>query len=175
LNPETRSYSTQQLHEFIHKGFVDLYPPYRQNDEAGWADHQQITLIDSIFRNYHVPPIVFAIQVDDDGEEVRVCVDGKQRLASIQKFLDGQIPYIDVTTGNVFWYTTEPDSTRKIIPEDNKQDFASKKITCVEYRGLTPRTEQDLFERLKLGTTIAPPDEDDVIDSEVPSDADEPQ
>jgi hypothetical protein len=34
---------------------------------------------------------VFAVQRDEDGEEVRVCVDGKQRLTSIQKFIDGQV------------------------------------------------------------------------------------
>jgi hypothetical protein len=28
---------------------------------------------------------------DEDGEEVRVCVDGKQRLTSIVKFLDGHV------------------------------------------------------------------------------------
>lgn len=38
-----------------------------------------------------MPPIIFAVQKDDDEETVRVCVDGKQRLTSIQKFLDGLV------------------------------------------------------------------------------------
>jgi hypothetical protein len=40
---------------------------------------------------------VFAVQKDEEGEEVRICVDGKQRLTSIQKFIDGQV------RGTLFW------------------------------------------------------------------------
>jgi hypothetical protein len=52
-------------------------------------ESKQIGLIDSIFRNFYIPPVVFAV-TKEDGEDVRVCVDGKQRLTSIQKFFDGQ-------------------------------------------------------------------------------------
>ena len=58
--------------------------------EVVWPEIKQIHLIDSIFRQFYIPPIIFAVQVDD-GDEVRVCVDGKQRLTSIQKFFDGQV------------------------------------------------------------------------------------
>jgi len=56
-----------------------------------WSETKQIHLIDSIFRNFYIPPVIFAVQKDEEGEEVRVCVDGKQRLTSIQKFFDGQV------------------------------------------------------------------------------------
>jgi hypothetical protein len=48
-------------------------------------------IIDSLYHNFYVPPVIFAVMRDEDGEEVRVCVDGKQRLTSIVKFLDGQV------------------------------------------------------------------------------------
>ena len=48
-------------------------------------------IIDSLYHNFYIPPVIFAILQDDDGEEVRICVDGKQRLTSIVKFLDGQV------------------------------------------------------------------------------------
>lgn len=52
-----------------------------------------MALIESLFRNYYVPPILFLITHDDEdpNEIVRVCMDGKQRLTSIQKFFDGQV------------------------------------------------------------------------------------
>ena len=51
-----------------------------------------MAIIDSLFHNYYVPPVVFAISKDPlDGYETRLCVDGKQRLTSIQKFFDGQV------------------------------------------------------------------------------------
>lgn len=59
-------------------------------------------LIDSIFRNFYVPPVIFGkcvplplvyaltslapvVHFSDDGGERRVCVDGKQRLTSIYR------------------------------------------------------------------------------------------
>ena len=43
-----------------------------------WPTNKQIKLIDSIYRNFYIPPVVFAVQKDEDGEDVRICVDGKQ-------------------------------------------------------------------------------------------------
>lgn len=56
-----------------------------------WTENKQMKLVDSLYHNYYVPPIVFAIVEDEEGEDVRRCVDGKQRLTSIQKFIDGQV------------------------------------------------------------------------------------
>lgn len=56
-----------------------------------WPEQKQIKLLDSIYRNFYVPPIVLAISYDANGELTRMCVDGKQRLTSIQKFMDGQV------------------------------------------------------------------------------------
>jgi hypothetical protein len=47
--------------------------------DAVWPDAKQITLIDSIFKNYYIPPLVFAVRWDADEKEwVRTCIDGKQ-------------------------------------------------------------------------------------------------
>jgi hypothetical protein len=44
-----------------------------------------MAIIDSLFHNYYVPPVIFAIAKDPiDGVETRLCVDGKQRLRGIQ-------------------------------------------------------------------------------------------
>jgi uncharacterized protein with ParB-like and HNH nuclease domain len=68
-----------------------------------WPEQKQIGLVDSLFRNYYIPPIIFgemtfnsphlslfrfslkAVSTSEDGSESRVCIDGKQRLTSIQK------------------------------------------------------------------------------------------
>lgn len=70
-----------------------------------WPDTKQVGLVDSILRNYYIPPIIFGkfitltyplILVDssrsavtraDDGSESRVCIDGKQRLTSIHRYV----------------------------------------------------------------------------------------
>ncbi|KAF9008994.1 hypothetical protein BDQ17DRAFT_1349335 [Cyathus striatus] len=144
--PSAKIYSTAQLHALIHEGVIDLNPSYQR--DVVWPETKQIGLIDSIFRNFYIPPVVFAVQKDPEGEEVRVCVDGKQRLTSIQKFFDGQV--------KKFWYTT-PDSSKGLrheVPETWKKQFSQKQITCVEYYDIPPGTEREIFQRVQLGVTL---------------------
>lgn len=58
-----------------------------------WPEQKQIKLLDSIYRNFYIPPLVFAVTHDSRGELTRMCVDGKQRLTSIQKFMDGLVSH----------------------------------------------------------------------------------
>lgn len=83
----------------IHEGVIDLNPSYQRGNrpvasilkcsnslkflDVVWPESKQIGLIDSIFRNFYIPPIVFAVHHDEEGEEVRICVDGKQVCNSI--------------------------------------------------------------------------------------------
>ncbi|KAH7888574.1 hypothetical protein F5I97DRAFT_1803315 [Phlebopus sp. FC_14] len=152
--PSAISYSAQELHTFIHEGYIDLNPSYQR--DVVWPESKQIGLIDSIFRNFYVPPIIFAVQKDEDGETVRVCVDGKQRLTSIQKFLDGLIPHRDSHTKKSFWFVRSEaqKATRAEIPEEWRRRFAETRITCVEYYELPPGTEREIFQRVQLGMSL---------------------
>ncbi|KAI0373428.1 hypothetical protein BV20DRAFT_1049842 [Pilatotrama ljubarskyi] len=152
--PVAKMYTTKELHTLIHEGVIDLNPPYQRS--VVWPEPKQIKVLDSIWRNYYVPPVVFAVYLDDEGEEVRCCVDGKQRLTSIQKFFDGQIPYKHWQTGKSWWYTraTAQKHNRQEVPERWKRDFASKTITCIEYRNLSKTLERDIFQRVQLGMPL---------------------
>lgn len=152
--PLPQIFTTRQLHTLIHEGMIDLNPSYQR--EVVWPETKQIGLIDSIFRNFYVPPVVFAVQKDEDDEDVFICVDGKQRLTSIQKFFDGQIPHRDTKTKKNFWYTTSESSKgqRLEVPDFWKEEFSKKRITCVTYRNLAPGTEREIFQRVQLGMTL---------------------
>ncbi|KAH9894920.1 hypothetical protein C8Q73DRAFT_790119 [Cubamyces lactineus] len=152
--PTAKLYTTQQLHTLIHEGVIDLNPPYQR--DVVWPEIKQIKVLDSIWRNYYVPPVVFAVYHDENGEEVRCCVDGKQRLTSIQKFFDGQIPYKHWKTGKSYWYTcaSSQKGKRTEVPTKWKKDFANKTITCVEYYHLSKTLERDIFQRVQLGMPL---------------------
>lgn len=47
-------------------------------------------LIDSLYHHYYIPPIIFTVFEMHDNE-VRRCIDGKQRLTAIRKFIDGEV------------------------------------------------------------------------------------
>ncbi|EJD03075.1 uncharacterized protein FOMMEDRAFT_156447 [Fomitiporia mediterranea MF3/22] len=154
--PSASVYTTQELHQLIHEGHVDLSPPYQR--AVVWSREKQITLIESIFRNFYIPPVLFFVRPESDDPDLplRVCMDGKQRLSSIQAFFDGQIPYRDPVTKKMFYYTLPSTQTGKklLIPQKFKQDFSSRQITCVEFRGIEPAIERDIFQRVQLGVAL---------------------
>ncbi|KAF8514161.1 hypothetical protein JB92DRAFT_3096266 [Gautieria morchelliformis] len=148
--PRAHPFSTADLHALIHQGLIDLNPPYQR--DVVWPEVKQIGLIDSIFRNFYIPPVIFAVEKDEDGEELRVCVDGKQRLTSISKFMDDRDP----VSKKKYWYTGSDahSKSRLELPEPYKKQFQRKQITCVEYTGLIPGTERDIFQRVQLGMSL---------------------
>ncbi|KAJ6485138.1 hypothetical protein C8R47DRAFT_980663 [Mycena vitilis] len=148
---------------------IDLNPPYQRG--VVWPLAKQALLIDSLFRDFYIPPVVFAVMEDDDGVPTRVCVDGKQvrpvlRLTSIQRFLDGQLPYIQSKKQQ--YYFTCPDSaksTRLQLPEDVKEVFCQKTVTCVEYTDLPASLEREIFMRVQMGMSLTTAEKLAAIDS----------
>ncbi|KAG9124809.1 hypothetical protein FRC07_010151 [Ceratobasidium sp. 392] len=117
-----------------------------------WNNNKQSGLIDSVYRDYFIPPILFAVHIID-GERTKVCIDGKQRLTSIQRFMDGYIP---VKINGKSWYYKRNGSraTGKLIPEGYRKQFAAKQLLCVEFENLTDATERDIFQRVQLGMAL---------------------
>ncbi|KAI0919977.1 hypothetical protein AcV5_001908 [Taiwanofungus camphoratus] len=87
--PRTTQYTAKSLYDQIIDNTIQLDPEYQR--DIVWPESKQIGIIDSILRNYYIPPVIFAVTAQDDGTETRVCIDGKQRLTSIQRFMDGLI------------------------------------------------------------------------------------
>jgi len=64
-------------------GGVDLWTRFT---DVVWSEAKQIGIIDSVFRNFYIPPIIFAVNTFEDGSENKTCIDGKQRLTSIHRY-----------------------------------------------------------------------------------------
>ncbi|KIK55350.1 hypothetical protein GYMLUDRAFT_264172 [Collybiopsis luxurians FD-317 M1] len=155
--PRATTYAAKALYDQIHNASIDLSPEYQR--DVVWNENKQINLIDSICRNFYVPPIIFAVTVERDGTERRVCIDGKQRLTSIRRFMDGLIPFRDSFTGQKFWFKdTETASARekKLLPESVRKIFSNRQIVCVEYVELTHAEERDIFKRVQQGEALRP-------------------
>ncbi|KAJ7792708.1 hypothetical protein B0H14DRAFT_2526098, partial [Mycena olivaceomarginata] len=66
------TYSTEALYKRIHDGVIDLNPEYQR--EVVWPESKQIGIIDSILRNFHIPPVIFAVNSFDDGTKKLTCI-----------------------------------------------------------------------------------------------------
>ncbi|KAG9312693.1 hypothetical protein JVU11DRAFT_7111 [Chiua virens] len=134
--PRATTYSTQALYDQVHAGDIDLEPEYQR--DVVWPESKQIGLVDSILRNFYVPPIIFVSHQHDDGSETKTCIDGKQRLTSIHRL-----------TGKKHWYkiASNIQSDRKqLLPERYRRLFANKQVVCIEYQDLPDSDEREIFQ-----------------------------
>ncbi|KAI0289070.1 hypothetical protein BC826DRAFT_640390 [Russula brevipes] len=150
--PRSTTYTAQALYDQIIEGVIDLDPHYQR--DVVWSEIKQIGLIDSVFRNFYIPPIIFAVSQSSDGTERRVCIDGKQRLTSIQKFMDGLIYHKDDESKRKYWYKQKPGKIGKQLPTKYKRMFANKQIVCIEYMEISEDDEREIFRRVQLGMAL---------------------
>ncbi|KAI7856954.1 hypothetical protein BDC45DRAFT_436758 [Circinella umbellata] len=120
-------------------------------------------LIDSIMNNYYIPPVVFAVRKGASGKVVRVCIDGKQRLTSILRFMRNEIPYPEILNGGSVDKLYCNDGTGNINKGSNNQlyldditrdHFDHTEIVCVEYTNLDTDSEIEIFSRVQLGVPL---------------------
>ncbi|KAH9062537.1 hypothetical protein EDB83DRAFT_2552030 [Lactarius deliciosus] len=150
--PRSTTYTAQALYDQIVEGVIDLDPHYQR--DVVWSEIKQIGLVDSIFRNFYIPPIIFAVSQSSDGTERRVCIDGKQRLTSIQKFMDGLIYHKDEESKRKYWYKQKAGKPGKQLPPKYKRMFSNKQIVCIEYMEITEDDEREIFRRVQLGMAL---------------------
>ncbi|KAJ8501615.1 hypothetical protein ONZ45_g12096 [Pleurotus djamor] len=163
--PRATTYTAQALYEQIHNNDIDLNPEYQR--DVVWPESKQIGLIDSIFRNFYIPPVIFAVTATEDGAETKTCIDGKQRLTSIHRFMSGQIPHHDRSTKEKLYYKADPSSSkpRRLLPEKYRRLFANKQIVCVEYSDIPASSEREIFQRVQLGMALTPAEKLQVTNS----------
>ncbi|KAF9007348.1 hypothetical protein BDZ89DRAFT_997208 [Hymenopellis radicata] len=152
--PRATTYTAQALYDQIHSGDITLD---RYQRDVVWSKDKQIRLIDSVLRNFYIPPVIFAVNTFTDGTETKTCIDGKQRLTSIHRFMDGLIPHQDPHTGQKLWYKADAaGSNRRILPPQYQRLFSNKQVVCVEYTDLIPKDERDIFQRVQMGVALTP-------------------
>lgn len=89
LKRDSNSISIASFYENLIK--YNFSPSYQR--ESVWSEEKQSFLIDSIMRNFPVPPIFLRQKIDDEsGKTSYDVIDGKQRLTSIIRFIKDEIP-----------------------------------------------------------------------------------
>jgi hypothetical protein len=139
---------------------MNINPDYQR--DVVWSEPRMVHLIDSLFNNYYVPPLIFKVVSGlkpgtTERRRWRTCIDGKQRLTTIRKFFDGEIPYIDKKRQR--WYYCNPPNvpfrtTKRLLSEDQKEFINNVQIVNIEFETLTEEQEEDMFQRVQLGVPL---------------------
>ena len=85
------------ISEFYENDKADKYEydTVYQRDKV-WSEEKKSFLIDSILKNYPIPPVFFRMKIDQDtGMTKYDVIDGKQRLTTIRDFIDGKVALPD--------------------------------------------------------------------------------
>ncbi|GBB85338.1 hypothetical protein RclHR1_01190014 [Rhizophagus clarus] len=152
--PRNVSHTIYKLYSWLQKGLIDLNPDFQR--DVVWTNIKQSHLVDSLLNNFYVPPVIFSCKRLDNKSWMRVCIDGKQRLTSIYKFMNNEIPHINPSNGySTKRYYRDLDN-KNSLTEAERELFECSEFICVEYYDLTLQQEQEIFSRVQLGVALTP-------------------
>nr|WNL49712.1 nuclease [Marseillevirus sp.] len=129
-------------------GEISLDASYQR--DMVWSSAKQSMLIDTIFSEMYIPALLFSYR-----DHVFFCVDGKQRLLSVQRFMSNEIPY-KRKEGEV-WYSCPPKKSGNayVLTEEQKRWFNSRSpMRFVTFYGLEETTEMKMFQRIQDGMQL---------------------
>lgn len=133
----------------INSGDINLQPEFQRGEV--WSKVKKQRLIDSILREWHVPPIHIIEVMPSRKQEV---LDGQQRLAAIRDFVNGVFPLdgtIEPASEEIerldgLRYSQLPDSWKRRFNQ-----FTIRIFRIVDYR---PGEPGELFFRLNQPTSL---------------------
>ena len=90
LDRRTATLSIAGFHEQNQLGKFNYDPPYQR--KSVWSDEKQSYFIDSLLRNFPIPPVFLHRKIDENTGKITFdVIDGKQRLTAISRFIAGEI------------------------------------------------------------------------------------
>jgi uncharacterized protein with ParB-like and HNH nuclease domain len=94
LQRESNTITIANFYEAYKLGKYNFEPEYQR--KSIWSEEKKSFLINSIVRNFPIPPIFLHQKIDNEtGSTKYDVIDGKQRLTAIIEFLDNQLAISD--------------------------------------------------------------------------------
>lgn len=138
--------------------YIDLNPIYQR--DIIWDDEKQSNFIDSVIKG--VIPNNLILNLDTtNGKEI--CLDGKQRITSLIRFKNNEIPYVitlDDDKEEYYFFDAVPreystNPKYKILSQNQKYNFLNKTIIFITYSNLSYDDQVDIFTRIQHGVALS--------------------
>ncbi|WMW25374.1 DUF262 domain-containing protein [Methanolobus sediminis] len=140
----------KQIFDRIEEGIYDLQPDFQR--EIVWNKQKQQKLIDSIMRQWHVPPIHL---VRIEGKNKFEVLDGKQRLSAIYSFMKDEFKFdSNLVLGSEELMIIDKKYYSE-FPTEMKFRFDFTRIRILEVSDIKMDEATELFLRLNLGVTVS--------------------
>jgi Protein of unknown function DUF262 len=133
----------------IKSGDINLQPEFQRGEV--WPRAKKQRLIDSILRDWHVPPIHVIEQPRSKKQEV---LDGQQRLVAIRDFVDGQFPVDGSIEPADPGINALHGRSYSALPEDWRRQFNQFTIRIFRIVDYKPTEPAELFFRLNQPASL---------------------
>lgn len=154
---KSTSITVSNFYEQYQLGKYRFDPPY-QRDMNVWDIEQKSFLLDTIFKNFPIPPIFLEQKIDSDtGITNYDVIDGKQRLSTIIGFINNEIPlpkeFGNDIYGNNIINGLSFNEIKKIAKEDDEiktlvSDFWAYSISVEYIENPDYKIVDSIFDRL---------------------------
>ena len=131
------NFTFNRIKELIDNNKLNLDPTYQRS--VVWTDDKMMSLIDSIIHRYYYPPIILNLI-----NGYYNCIDGKQRITSIMKFLNNKI-YYSINDDKIYF---------KDFDEQSKEFFLNTQFQVCLYTELDYHVEVEIFRRVQKGVIM---------------------
>ncbi len=132
----------------IRDGSLDLQPEFQRG--SVWSKPKQRLLVDSVLRDWYVPP-VHLVRTEDDNQ---VVLDGQQRLRAIDDFVRGLFRVDGATDPSDPDIEQLADLRYDELPDRRRRHFDRFTLRVFELIDYLPEEPYELFFRLNQPTTL---------------------
>lgn len=152
---ETNTLSLEFIYRQISTGHINLAVDYQR--DVVWDVDRQSALINSLYFGYYVFPVLLSRRGPN---QPLVCIDGKQRLTSVLKFFNNEIPMVLQDTKMMYYYSAIPPIKRvtdfaiNIFTTEMKLTMEAKGLPIVTFTGLDLIREKEIFQRIQNGMPL---------------------
>ncbi len=144
---------------------IDVNPDYQRNGDI-WTKEKKQLLIDSIINRYDIPKMYFHKLPEGNSRFEYAIIDGRQRLETIWKFIDG-----DFSLGDDFSYLRDPNVNMKGMTYSDlaksypkiKNQFDSTPLPIVVVDTDDLELIEDMFSRLNEAVPLNAPEKRNAI------------
>lgn len=130
---------------------LDLQPEFQRGEV--WSELKQQRLIDTILRDWQIPPVHIVIDPETDRQFV---LDGQQRLAAIRDFASGRLSVNGLIEPHDQRIRDLHGATYSSLPNEIRRKFDRYSIRVFYIYDYSPEEPGELFFRLNQNSTLTP-------------------
>ncbi|ARF08380.1 protein of unknown function DUF262 [Catovirus CTV1] len=146
------------LTEVNDKSKMDLNPNYQRGEV--WVIAKRAKYIESLYKGIAPTPCIFNYS---DG--MKTCMDGKQRISSIKRYVENEFAFELEETGEIIFYdkvikeNLSKDQLKtpiiRVMTKTEKDDFNTLQIPTITYKNLSYSEQVDIFHRIQNGVALS--------------------